>query len=57
MSETLKEDICDIRLPGTLTSEIDRCKIDACLPREIQYACQYWGFHLERGKYSDNNIT
>lgn len=41
MSDTLKEDICDLRLSGTLKSEIHRRKIDDCIPPEIQYACRY----------------
>lgn len=48
--DTLKRDVCDLRLPGTRRSEIDQQTIDTCLPSEIQYACRYWVYHWKESK-------
>jgi hypothetical protein len=48
MSNILKENICDLKSPGTLLAEIDRKIIDDSLPAEVQYACSYWVYHLEQ---------
>ena len=47
MAAGLKRDICDLRLPGTLTEEIDSGKIREKIPAELEYACTYWVRHLE----------
>ena len=44
----LKKDICDIHHPATLTSEVERSKLEYCLPVYTRYACQYWVDHLEK---------
>jgi hypothetical protein len=46
MSDRLKRDICGLRAPGTLASEVESGRIEQCLPSELQYACQYWVRHL-----------
>ncbi|KLU93067.1 hypothetical protein MAPG_12010, partial [Magnaporthiopsis poae ATCC 64411] len=46
----LKRDICGLRLPGTLRSEIDKQTIDSALPPEVQYACRYWVHHWKESK-------
>ena len=46
----LKEDICDLRTPAKLRREVNKHTIDACLPSDIQYACQYWVYHLKQGR-------
>lgn len=43
----LKKDICNLQMPGTLREDVDRRKIEGCLPSEVQYACQYWAHHLK----------
>ncbi|KAL6811920.1 vegetative incompatibility protein HET-E-1 [Trichoderma camerunense] len=43
----LRNDICDLRRPATLRSEIEQEKIDAHFPSEMQYACLYWVHHLK----------
>jgi len=48
MSTKLKQDICSLRLPGSLVSEVDRHTINRCLPKEVQYACRYWVDHLQQ---------
>ncbi|KAL8402643.1 hypothetical protein RB596_009126 [Gaeumannomyces avenae] len=46
----LKRDICGMRLPGTLRSQIDEQTINSALPPEVQYACRYWVYHWEESK-------
>jgi len=48
MSRHLKQDICSLKLPGSIASEVDHSTIQRCLPLEVQYACRYWVDHLER---------
>ncbi|PQE14247.1 vegetative incompatibility HET-E-1 protein [Rutstroemia sp. NJR-2017a BVV2] len=43
----LKKDICDLRVPERLWADIDQQTIDIYLPPDIQYACQYWVYHLK----------
>jgi NACHT domain len=47
--DNLKEDICNLRTPERPRSDIDRQTIDSHLPPDIQYACQYWVYHLKEG--------
>ncbi|KAF4449671.1 putative WD-repeat protein [Fusarium austroafricanum] len=49
---TLKEDICGLRMPGTLREAVDSRKVDSYLPFEVQYACLYWVFHLKGSRVS-----
>lgn len=46
----LKQNICNLKGPGTPRSAISAEKINACLPPEVQYACLYWVYHLEKGR-------
>ena len=48
MSRHLRQDICSLKRPGTLTSEIDPCTLQRCLPQDVRYACRYWVEHLQR---------
>ena len=43
----LKKDICDLRTPEMPRAGIDKQTIDAHLPPDIQYACQYWVYHAK----------
>ncbi|KAK4096622.1 hypothetical protein N658DRAFT_519096 [Parathielavia hyrcaniae] len=52
MHQHLKRDICGLQVPGKLRSEVDQRTIDAALPPEVQYACQYWVHHLKESKGS-----
>ncbi|KAF7908239.1 uncharacterized protein EAF01_003994 [Botrytis porri] len=45
--ENLKKDICNVRTPEKPRADIDKQTIDFHLPSEIQYACQYWVYHLK----------
>ena len=59
MSDHLRKDMCNLRLPGVLTSEVEKSKIDKCLSLDVQYACCYWIGHLQRGgiKLCDNGLV
>ena len=46
MSNHLKKDMCDLKAPGTLASEVTSDQIEQCLTLELRYACQYWAMHL-----------
>lgn len=48
LSKTLKRDVCNLRMPGTLIHEVQRSEIDRHLSMDVQYACRYWVDHLER---------
>jgi hypothetical protein len=48
MSENLRRDICDLRSPGALATEVRWEAIEQCLPNELQYACLYWVQHLQK---------
>jgi NACHT domain len=50
MSEHLRRDMCELGLPGALASEVERGKVEQYLPLNIQYACRYWVYHLQRSK-------
>ncbi|KAK5662884.1 hypothetical protein OQA88_6295 [Cercophora sp. LCS_1] len=52
MSQRLKQDICNLKLPGMLRSEVSQQTINAQLPPEVQYACQYWVHHLEESRHN-----
>ncbi|KAF3935356.1 hypothetical protein ABW19_dt0209518 [Dactylella cylindrospora] len=49
MSETLRKDICDLKIPGTLLSEIDSAVVERGIPSDLRYACQYWVHHHRMG--------
>src|SRR6266536_2424550 len=44
-TKTLRKDVCGLKKPGVLLSQIDQQTIDTCLPPEVQYACLYWVHH------------
>jgi hypothetical protein len=48
MSQTLKEDICEMHVPGSQVSQVESSRIQKYLPPEVQYACLYWVQHLQR---------
>ncbi|KAI9766575.1 MAG: hypothetical protein M1839_004873 [Geoglossum umbratile] len=49
MSKNLRRDMCNLRLPGTFVTEVEKSKLEEYLPRDVQYACRYWVYHLQRG--------
>ncbi|KAH6880714.1 hypothetical protein B0T10DRAFT_551503 [Thelonectria olida] len=42
----LREDVCHLRMPGTLRSSINPKIIDRYLPSEVKYAVLYWVHHV-----------
>ncbi|VUC33404.1 unnamed protein product [Clonostachys rosea] len=46
----LKQDICNLKHPGTSRAEVARQTIQACVLPEVQYACRYWTFHWKASK-------
>lgn len=46
----LRRDICSLRMPGKLRSEVEPQAIDSCLPPEVQYACLHWVYHLNQSR-------
>ena len=48
MSDSLKQDICRQRAPGTPVASIESSQIEQCIPSEVKYACLYWIQHLQR---------
>jgi hypothetical protein len=42
----LRQDMCSLSQPGTLSSEIEEETVANSLPPELQYACRYWIRHL-----------
>ena len=56
-NDCLKKNICDLREPGITRDEIDTHTVNAFLPGEVQYACRYWFYHLEKAhrSHKDND--
>ena len=50
MAASLKRDICDLKLPGTVIGEIDPEMIREQIPTELEYACTYWVQHLVQAR-------
>ena len=46
MSVSLKQDICGLRTPGVLVTDVESSRVKHSLPPEVQYACLYWIQHL-----------
>ena len=44
----LKQDLCNLRKPGVIRTEINSQLIDKCLLAEIKYACRYWVHHTQQ---------
>ncbi|KAF3937773.1 hypothetical protein ABW19_dt0204807 [Dactylella cylindrospora] len=51
MAGSLREDICGVRSPGVLRSQIDQGLVDEHIPPVLAYACRYWIYHLTKGEY------
>ncbi|KAF4448098.1 WD domain-containing [Fusarium albosuccineum] len=44
----LRQDICDLVLPGKFVSEVLPSQIEQCIPQYLRYACRYWVDHLAK---------
>jgi len=49
MSKRLRQDICNIREPGVLITEISKDTIQSVITADLQYACRYWVYHFQQG--------
>jgi hypothetical protein len=49
MSRTLKQDICDVKAPGTLAADIGKDRVAQWIKPELEYACVNWIQHLAKG--------
>ena len=59
LSSHLKEDICDLKMPGTARADVELAVIDAHLPADVRYACLYWVHHVvqSRTRMTDGHQT
>jgi hypothetical protein len=48
MSRALKEDLCGLKAPGTLRSDISNQLLNQNISADAQYACRYWVSHLKQ---------
>ncbi|KAF3184876.1 hypothetical protein TWF225_005787 [Orbilia oligospora] len=53
----LKRNICNVKSPGTLRSDIDKGLLENCLPSELRYACCYWVHHLRQSQNKINDSS
>jgi hypothetical protein len=49
MSNHLRKDMCNLRLPGGLAAEVEKSTIGKYIPLDVQYTCRYWVYHLQQG--------
>ncbi|KAK6360849.1 hypothetical protein TWF730_006965 [Orbilia blumenaviensis] len=49
-SDGLRENICNLPSPGFERLNIDHDDIQKNLPADVQYACRYWVYHLEKSQ-------
>ncbi|KAH6653655.1 hypothetical protein BKA67DRAFT_647451 [Truncatella angustata] len=52
LKASLRNDILDIRAPSMSSS-----RINAKLPSEVQYACRFWTYHLQKSVANSLNTT
>ena len=58
MSNTLRKDICNLKMPGYCLSDIRRSSIEDQIPLYVQYACLHWIDHLHRaGSANHKTLT
>ena len=48
MSSSLKQDICGLKTPGVLVTDVGRSRVEHSVSPELQYACLYWIQHLHK---------
>jgi len=49
MCKRLRQDICDIREPGVLITEIPKDMVQSLITVDLRYACRYWVYHFQQG--------
>lgn len=53
MCSSLKQDLCDLKGPGVLVTDVERSRVDNFISPEVQYACLHWVQHLQK---SDSQV-
>jgi hypothetical protein len=55
----LRRDICGIKNPSVLNSEVDdlSARIETGILPHVQYACRHWASHLAQAIFSDNVVN
>ncbi|PVH71123.1 vegetative incompatibility protein HET-E-1 [Cadophora sp. DSE1049] len=48
MLSFLKQDLCDLKAPGVLVTDVERSWVNQFISPEVQYACLYWVQHLQK---------
>ena len=48
LSHSLCQDICHLKLPAFAIQNVTPEVVDSCIPKHVQYACQYFAYHLSR---------
>ncbi|KAI1103866.1 hypothetical protein F4804DRAFT_352610 [Jackrogersella minutella] len=48
MSQYLHQDMCKLKRPGSLASEVPTSQLKENIPHYLRYACRYWVDHLAR---------
>jgi hypothetical protein len=46
----LRRDICELRSPGVLNSQISSKTIEAHVSEDLKYSCCFWVYHLEQSE-------
>lgn len=49
LNGSLKKDACGLQKPGALANDVAMDLVDRFLPKELQYACENWVQHLQKG--------
>ncbi|KAH8744334.1 WD domain-containing protein [Hyaloscypha finlandica] len=52
---SLREDCCNLKEPGVARSDVGRQVVDEHLSPEVQYACRYWVYHVEKSNSQFSN--
>jgi hypothetical protein len=54
----LRQDICEIKNPSTLNSEVDDLptRVKSNISSHMQYACFHWASHLANASFSDIRV-
>ena len=56
MATCLKRDICGLRKPIVGVAEVDKVRINECIPEHVRYACRYWVEHLKLARASTTYV-
>ncbi|EKM61727.1 uncharacterized protein PHACADRAFT_135622 [Phanerochaete carnosa HHB-10118-sp] len=56
--QELRRDICDIRDPSLLNTEVPNLleRVEKAIPPHVKYACRHWYTHLVNGNLSAENL-